>query len=97
MTIGEITRQLESFERTQRQKQKDKASFDYIQAELIGRSVARIYSKDSKYPEISEIYPSLFPPENTEEQKQAKRDELSVLRFKQFTEAFNQKLKEGKD
>lgn len=95
MTLAELGRKLESFKRTQLQKQKDRASFDYIQADLIGRSIARIYSKEATYPDISEIYPTLFDSKEAEEQQQARRDELSVIRFKQFTDAYNNKLREG--
>ena len=64
MTLAEIIRYIESQKRKQLIQAKEKASFDYIQAELIGRSISRIYSASATYPAIEEAYPSLF---NTEE------------------------------
>ena len=74
---------------------KEKANFDYVLADLVGRSVARIHSSSNKFPSIAEAYPSLFSQEEYEETVQAKKDELSALRFKQFAQFHNSKLKEG--
>lgn len=94
MTLAEIVRYIESEKRKQLMKAKEKASFDYIQAELIGRSIARIYSSTSGYPAIEEVYPSLFDTQEIQQQKQEKKDELSVIRFKQFADSFNKRFKE---
>lgn len=72
----------------------EKASFDYILAELIGRSVARIYSSTAHYPEISSVYPSLFDSAELQQKKQEQKAELSALRFKQFANSYNGKYKE---
>lgn len=93
MTIAEINREIESKQRQQRVEAKEKASFDYILADLIGRSIARIHSSVNKFPSIAETYPSLFVAEEIEAQQQQKKDELSVLRFKQFAQAFNKRFK----
>lgn len=93
MTIAEINREIESKKRQQRAEAKEKASFDYILADLIGRSIARIHSSANKFPSIAETYPSLFVAEEIEAQQQQKKDELSVLRFKQFAQAFNKRFK----
>ena len=69
MTLGELERAMASKRRIEKSRIKEKASFDYILAELIGRSVARIYSKDSKFPEIYDAYPSLFEKEVMEVQE----------------------------
>ncbi len=80
----------------EKMRAKERASYDYMLADLIGRSVSRIYSKDSKYPEIYEAYPSLFEKEVVEESKNQKKDEISAIRFKQFATSFNSKyVKEG--
>ena len=99
MTFAEIARKIESFKRTQLQQQKEKATFDYILADLIGRSVARIYHSENHYPTIESAYPMLFNYEEIQEQKQQLQDELSALRFKQFADSFNSKFKkeEAKD
>ena len=94
MTLAEVNRAVESKQRVQKREQQEKASFDYILADLIGRSVARIYSKANKFPEIEEIYTSIFDAKELQEQKETKQAELSALRFKQFAQAYNKKFEE---
>ena len=93
MTIAELTRAIESHNRRQEAQQRQQASFDYLLAETIGKSIARIYSSSAKMPELYEVYPTLFDSAEIRAQKQAKKDELSVLRFKQFAQAHNSKIK----
>lgn len=94
MTLAELERAIESKKRMEKLRAQEKASFDYILADLIGRSVGRIYSSATKIPEISEVYPSLFEEKIFEEKKQEKQAELSALRFKQFANSYNKKFKE---
>lgn len=91
MTLAEIRRAIESKQRVVKREQQDKASFDYILADLIGRSVARVYSSTNKMPEINEVYPTLFDNEDVKQKQQEERDKLSALRFKQFAQAYNRK------
>ena len=92
MTIAELTRAMRSKNRIRKQKAQEKASYDYILADLIGRSIGRIYSSSTTIPEISEAYPSLFDDKEIEEKKAAKKAELSALRFKQFAESHNKRF-----
>lgn len=94
MTLGELERAIESKRRVQKVQAQERASFDYILADAIGRSVSRIYNSSNKLPEISELYPSLFDSQEIQELKQEKKDELSAIRFRQFAESFNAKYKE---
>ena len=94
MTIAELGRALESKKRQIKLEAQQKATFDYIHAELVGRSIARIYSSSARMPDISEVYPTLFDTAQIEERKREKRAELSALRFKQFAESFNKKFKQ---
>ena len=94
MTLAELTRAIESKKRVQKQEAQEKASMDYILADLIGRSIGRLYSSSARLPEISEAYPALFDNPQVEEIKSAKKTELSVLRFKQFAEIHNNKFQE---
>jgi hypothetical protein len=55
MTISELERLFESKRRMRKLQQQEKASYDYILAELIGRSIGRIYNASNKYPEIHEV------------------------------------------
>lgn len=94
MTLAEVNRVVESKQRVDKRKQQEKASFDYILADLIGRSVARVYSASNKLPAIEEVYSSVFDAKELQEQKETKQAELSALRFKQFAQAYNKKFEE---
>lgn len=94
MTLAELNRAIESKKRVQKIQAQERASFDYILADLIGRSIARIHSSSNRMPKINEAYPSLFEADVIEEKLQEKKDELSVLRFKQFALSYNKKFKE---
>lgn len=93
MTIAELSRAIESHNRRKKEQERAQASFDYLLADTIGKSIARIYSSSAKMPELFEAYPTLFDNAEIQAQKQAKRDELSILRFKQFAQAHNDKYK----
>lgn len=95
MTLAELRRAIESKRRVEKIRAQEKASFDYLLADLIGRSVARLQSSSNKMPELSEAYPSLFNTEEIQEKKAEKKAELSALRFKLFADAHNQKYKQG--
>ncbi len=94
MTLAEVNRAANSKIRMTKIEDEKKASFDYILADLIGRSVSRIYSSSSKMPSLSEAYPSLFTKEEEVKTIQQKKIELSALRFKQFANSYNSKYKE---
>lgn len=96
MTLAEIERVIDSKRRMIEIHDKKQASFDYILADLIGRSVARVYNSSNKMPSVAEAYPGLFDKEEEQEQIQEKKDELSALRFKLFAQAHNQKMWEVK-
>lgn len=66
-------------------------------ADLIGKSISRIYNSANKFPDISEEYPSLFDSIEIQEKKQERKDELSALRFKLFAESFNKKFDEKEE
>lgn len=98
MTLGELERWLESRKRVMKAESQERASFDYILADLIGKSVARIYGSSNKLPTIEEAYPTLFDTEELKEQRQEQIDNLSAARFRQFADRFNQRFKEeGED
>ena len=93
MTLAEVIRAIDSYNRRNKAAEREQAAFDYILADAIGKSISRIYSSSAKMPKLYELYPALFDSEDIEDQEQAKRDELSVLRFKQFAQAHNDKYK----
>ena len=92
MTLAEVIRQVESQKRIMKVQAKEKATYYYILADLIGHSVARIHSASNQMPKISDVFPMLFDNEEVEEKLQEKRDEASALRFKQFAQSFNSKF-----
>ena len=94
MTLAELDRAIASKKRIQKQKAQEKASMDYILADLIGRSVSRVYNSSNKMPEISAVYPTLFDSKDIEQKKAETKMELSALRFKQFAQSFNDKYRE---
>jgi hypothetical protein len=96
MTLAEIERQIKSKQRLDKLRVKEKANFDYIMALLIGRAMARCFSESADFPQIHEVYPSIFADQvkEKEEDKQEKIDQLSALRFKQFAKSYNEKIKE---
>lgn len=94
MTIAELERALASRRRVLKRDAQERASYDYILADLIGKSIARIYSSANNMPEISAAYPTLFNSKEIEEKKQAQKAELSAIRFKQFAQSYNTRFKE---
>jgi len=95
MTLAELERAILSKRRMEKIRAQERASYDYILADLIGRSVARLQSSSNKMPEISAAYPTLFDAQEIEEKKAEKKAELSALRFKLFANAFNEKFNKG--
>ena len=95
MTIAELLRHIESKKRVQKAQAQERASLDYILADLIGRSVSRVYNSSNKMPEISEAYPTLFDSKEVEDKKREQKANLSALRFKQFVASFNKNFKGG--
>lgn len=93
MTLAELVRAIDSKKRRMKLDAQDKAYNNYILADLIGQSIARLYSSAAKMPAIAEVYPDLFDNEQVEEKVQERKDELSIIRLKQFTEAFNKKFR----
>lgn len=99
MTLAEFDRYVESRRRVQEREAREKATYDYILGDLIGRSLARVYHSSNTYPEIYDAYPALFEKEKIEEQRQERRQELSAQRFMAFVDSSNKIFaeKEGKD
>lgn len=95
MTIGELGRAIDSKKRIKELDLKEKATFHYILADLIGRSVSRAFDSNNTYPEIYEAYPSFFDGKKIQEEKAKKADKVSAIRFTQFANSFNKRFKEA--
>ena len=91
MTLAEITRYIESYNRIRQQKAKEIAINNYILADLIGQSIGRIYK--GTYPSIQEAYPSLFQDDaEYNDTIQQQKDEASIRNFINFANAYNKKI-----
>ena len=95
MTFAEIERAVNSKVRVSKRQAQEKATYDYILANLIAKGVAKVLDSKNTYPAIEEAYPGIF--DDVIAEKQAKIEEqkmnLSALRFKQFAQSYNSKLK----
>lgn len=92
MTIAEVQRAVDSYNRRMSYRRKEKAEYDYILANLIGLSVARLFDENAKYPSLHEAYPALYEKELEQDKVNA-----SVARFLAFAQAHNKKVEqEGK-
>ena len=94
MTIAEVMR----FEEGAMWRMKQKAQFDYILANLIGISCARIMSKDVKYPAFNEAYNFNDNEHQEEEENEQIAQDIAtqnINRFLEFAMRHNAKMKEG--
>ena len=91
MTIAEYSRAIESRNRTYTLQLQEKASFDYILADLIGRSVGRLQSSSIHMPTIETAYPSIYDTEEMREQREKLRMEQSAMRFMKFAALYENK------
>lgn len=99
MTLAELVRAIESWQRIEKRKAQEKASYDYILAALIGRNVASYFAEGVSIPEISEVYSHLFQEQadTKEQEKLNAKNELSALRFKMFAKAYNDTFKKSEE
>ena len=67
---------------------------DYTLADMIGRSVARIYNSSNTLPNIEEVYPTVFDKEELERKRQERAAEISRIKFIQFVNNLNQNFRE---
>ena len=95
MTIAELTRAVESKKRVLKIQQQEKAFYDYTLADLIGKSISRLYSSSAEMPEIGVVYPTLFDSTEIQQAKHSKKDQLSALKFSQVAQALNSKRRSG--
>ena len=95
MTIAELERAINSKLRVDKARAKERACYDYILASLVGANVIRSMSTGVEIPTVEEAYSFLFEEERkkAEEEKQARLEELSILRFKQFANSYNERFK----
>ena len=91
MTFAELNRLTASKVRQHKVEAKERATFDYIHAQLIGRAFACNMASEATFPQIEDCYPSLFLDQEKIQKKHEQQQSLSALRFMQFAESFNRK------
>lgn len=96
MTLAELQRFFNSKHRVELNQAQERASFDYILAQVLTRGIGCLFSSNATMPTVYEVYPTLF--EKQQEQQKEKTLEkkalLSSLRFKQFADAHNKRFSE---
>lgn len=95
MTLAELERFFKSKKRVLEAQERKKASFDYIQADLIGRSIARVYNSKNKFPAIEKAYPSLFDSEDIKQVRLKQNQQKFIDGLKQFAHSRNKEIEEG--
>lgn len=95
MTIAELNRYLQSWQRRTKREAQERAAHNYILAGLVGRSIASYFSEEIEMPKVEEVYSSLFTDkaEETKQKQQELETEVAVARFKQFVNFHNEKYK----
>lgn len=80
-TFKQVKRYAESYSNREKAKMQEQAFFDYQLANIIGTSVARLFSNDVQYPGIEEVYPGIFDNgnSNTGTQEPTKERKLGVV------------------
>ena len=100
-TLTQVTRYVKAHNQKQMNKMQEQAYFDYQLANLIGMSVARLLSKDAKFPKFEDVYPFINNNQETNsvgeggmtiEERQA---ELNRIRLMEWASQMNNKFKEG--
>lgn len=94
MTIGELDRFVDSRQRQEIHRAKERATFDHTLAMLIGRAMSS--SEENPFPDLYDVYPDLFREEAVKkaEADAELRTQLSAIRFMQFANSFNSKFDE---
>ena len=95
MTFAEIERAVNSKVRILKLQAQEKATYDYILAQLITKGVSRVLGDKSNFPSIEEAYPGIFDEVVAERKAKAEEQKmnLSALRFKQFAQSYNNNFK----
>lgn len=96
MTLAELQRCFDSKHRIELKEAQERASFDYILAQLFTRGVGCLFSSDATMPTVFEVYPMLFEEQQKEQKEKVIEQKalLSSLRFKQFADAHNKRFSE---
>ena len=92
MTVAEVVRESKGIAYRKEQSNKEVANMVWLLPQLIGASIGTMFDKNAKYPEIEQVFPTLF--ENDPEVEKRKRMERSAAQLIQFANSHNMKMKE---
>ena len=97
MTPAEVNRAIESKNRRRKIEAKEKASFDYILANLIGKNISIVLNGKGELPPIREVYTGLFDEETEEQKEQVETQKANrfAMQLRMFADAHNKKLEKG--
>lgn len=95
MTVAQVLRKIDSFNRVHKKQLREKAEMDWTLANLISIAVGRCLSSDVQMPQVEEVYPALFDTEETSKKRQEQATNLSVARFMEFAAKHNLKMNLG--
>lgn len=93
MSVAELRRHLEAWNRREKRLLQKEARETYTLASLIGAAVSRVLS-GSDFPTLENVFPGLFEDEDKPVEKEPAMDPataVSVARFMNFAIAFNKK------
>ncbi len=95
MTPGEVNRHIDAQNKIRKLENQEKASYDYIQAQLIIKGIGIILSGKEEFPTLQQAYPGVFDDivAQQEEKIREQKMSLSALRFKQFAQSYNDRFK----
>ena len=99
MTPREVMNSIKSKRKVKELELQEKATFDYIQAQLIIKGVGIALGSKQNFPTIYEVYNGIFDNviKEQEEKIQAQKNNVSAIRFKKFAQSFNNRLKNNKE
>lgn len=97
-TLKEITQFVDAYKKQQQSKLEEQAFFDWQLANLIGSSVARLLSKDAKYPKLEEAYPFVkdSKPQEEENSKLTAEERKFSAQMLEWAMAMNRKQEKKK-
>lgn len=92
MTLAELDRSFRSKQRQIKLQEKKQASFDYVLADLIGRSIARVYNSSNKYPSIYDAYPSIYTEDEIKATQSHRDRQRFIAGLQQFAQTHNMEV-----
>ena len=96
MTPAEVAREVSAINRARTIALQERATFDYIHAQLITKGVSIVLGDKTPFPQIHDVYPNIF--DSVIEEQKAKiaeqKAKLSASRFRQFAQSYNNRHKQ---